>query len=116
MNELSALKDFLQFSQNMIAQESLKEDGTAFFGKSGRGRIEFDGTKGTIFSAFYENGNGMKIDLDNAVIDMRQTGGYAQVENPTPESWSSTSFTAVLLPRASNTLLCCKSSSFKNSL
>lgn len=28
MNELSALKDFLQFSQNMIAQESLKEDGT----------------------------------------------------------------------------------------
>lgn len=64
---------------------ALKEDGTAFFGKSGRGRIEFDGTKGTIFSAFYENGNGMKIDLDNAVIDMRQTGGYAQVENPTPE-------------------------------
>ena len=49
-------------------------DGTAFIGKSGRGRIKFNGNKGTITSASYEQAKesaGMMIDLDDGVIDMR---------------------------------------------
>lgn len=49
-------------------------DGTAFIGKSGRGRIKFDGTSGTITSASYEqakDSSGMKIDLDDGIIDMK---------------------------------------------
>lgn len=49
-------------------------DGTAFIGKSGRGRIKFNGNSGTITSASYEQTKesaGMKIDLDDGIIDMR---------------------------------------------
>lgn len=49
-------------------------DGTAFIGKSGRGRIKFDGNTGTITSASYEqakDSSGMKIDLDDGIIDMK---------------------------------------------
>ena len=56
----------------------LNIDGTAFFGKSGRGRLLFDGNSGTISSASYQQtthrGNtpaGMMIDLDDGFIDMR---------------------------------------------
>ena len=81
-------------------------DGKAFLGKAGRGRIIFDGNKGTISSASYEqqrvpiyetdeNGKsiligyknnstaGMMIDLDDGFIDMlgtvkdEQSGEYA---------------------------------------
>lgn len=57
----------------------LRDDGTAFFGKPGRGRIEFDGNKGEIMSSAYNRPDasertGMKIDLDDAMIDMR--GAY----------------------------------------
>ena len=47
-------------------------DGTAFLGKSGRGRIKFDGNSGTITSASYElsHSAGMKIDLDDGLIDI----------------------------------------------
>lgn len=45
-------------------------EGTAFLGKSGHGRIWFDGDKGIIQSAKYkENTSGMKIDLDDAWLD-----------------------------------------------
>ena len=50
-------------------------DGTGFIGKSGRGRIEFDGNKGLIQSASYSADSnhpfGMKIDLDDGFIDMK---------------------------------------------
>jgi hypothetical protein len=40
------------------------EDGTAFIGKSGDGRIYFDGDSSEIYSAGYKNSNaGMMIDL-----------------------------------------------------
>ena len=42
---------------------AFKEDGTAFIGKDGRGRIYFDGNDAKIYSASYENGAGMMIDL-----------------------------------------------------
>ena len=57
-----------------------KDDGTAFLGKAGRGRIEFDGNHGEISSSAYKRAandasrTGMMIDLDDAWIDMR--GGY----------------------------------------
>lgn len=49
-------------------------DGTAFLGKSGRGRIMFDGNSGTIASASWTASKqdvGMYIDLDDGIIDMR---------------------------------------------
>ena len=50
----------------------LKIDGTAFFGKSGKGQIQLDGNSGTIQSMSYKSGrSGMKIDLDDGLIDMR---------------------------------------------
>ena len=46
-----------------------KVDGTAFIGKSGTGRIEFDGTKGTITSREYkENGSGTILDFDDGYL------------------------------------------------
>ena len=58
-------------------------DGTAFLGKSGRGRILFDGNSGSISSASYQqtrtgnteqpNTAGMMIDLDDGFIDMLGT-------------------------------------------
>lgn len=43
---------------------ALKEDGTAFIGKNGRGRIYFDGNDAKIYSATYNTANiGMMIDL-----------------------------------------------------
>lgn len=46
------------------------EDGTAFIGKSGTGRIEFDGEKGLIESSGYKKGKiaGMQIDLKDKTI------------------------------------------------
>lgn len=49
------------------------ENGTGFIGKSGTGRIHFDGTSGTIQSANYNSSGGTagtKIDLDDGSIDM----------------------------------------------
>ena len=52
-----------------------KTDGTAFIGKEGKGRIEFDGDDGFIQSAYYnsdpKNKAGMKIDLTNGAIDAK---------------------------------------------
>lgn len=56
----------------------LNIDGTAFFGKSGRGRILIDGNSSTISSASYQQTRtgtgtadaGMMIDLDDGFIDM----------------------------------------------
>lgn len=49
-----------------------KDDGTAFIGKKGLGRIKFDGISGTIKSAGYEDGSGMCIDLTNNLIDAKK--------------------------------------------
>ena len=48
-----------------------KDDGTAFIGKSGYGRIQFDGNKGIIESGSWSTNNtGMHIDLDDSIINM----------------------------------------------
>lgn len=66
-------------------------DGTGFIGKSGRGRILFDGNEGVIQSASYiseedqgqnnQKAFGMKLDFDDGWIDMR--GGIEY----TDEDW-----------------------------
>ena len=69
---------------------NLSVDGTAFFGKSGRGRIYFDGNSGTISSASYQQNRedkgvnkspstaGMMIDLDDGFIDMLGTTEFSE--------------------------------------
>lgn len=61
----------------------LNIDGTAFFGKSGGGRIEFDGNSGIIKSAGWNDDctSGMKIDLDDGIIDIRGVtdNGFDQI-------------------------------------
>ena len=51
---------------------AFKEDGTAFIGKSGMGRIILDGNKGVIQSASWANNSypKMQIDLDDTKIEM----------------------------------------------
>ncbi|MBO7210912.1 MAG: hypothetical protein J6V44_07870 [Methanobrevibacter sp.] len=50
---------------------AFKEDGTAFIGKSGSGRIIFNGTKGTITSSFWDtNKIGLMMDLDDGILKM----------------------------------------------
>ena len=52
---------------------ALKQDGTAFFGKDGNGRIYFNGNKAQIYSAQW-NGNvhaGMLLDVDDGVIQLK---------------------------------------------
>lgn len=49
-------------------------DGTAFIGKSGHGRIRFDGNHGSIYSDQFDSDEspaGLKIDLDDAWIELR---------------------------------------------
>ena len=59
------------------------EDGKAFIGKDGKGRIEFDGDTGVIKSSSWvlekenesskeQEQRGMKIDLDNGILDIQE--------------------------------------------
>ena len=52
---------------------AFKEDGTAFIGEAGKGRIEFNGSKGTIQSASWGKNiyPQMLIDLDDTLIEMK---------------------------------------------
>lgn len=60
--------------QNGAQSYGFRDDGTAFIGKSGTGRIEFDGEKGVIQSGGYTAGingyatEGMEIDLQNGSL------------------------------------------------
>lgn len=50
-----------------------KDDGTAFIGEAGRGRLEFDGEKSTIQSAkMVNNKGGMLLDFDDGIIKLVQ--------------------------------------------
>jgi hypothetical protein len=62
-------------------------DGTAFLGKSGHGRIDFNGNQGTIQSGNYiKNSSGMKIDLEAGAIDaynFKLTSKYVTIDSST---------------------------------
>jgi hypothetical protein len=54
---------------------ALKEDGTAFLGKAGKGRIYLDGSKSQIYSSNWLNPNraapqGLLMDLDDGYLKM----------------------------------------------
>ena len=52
-----------------VASFGFRDNGTAFIGKPGSGRIEFDGSEGIITSNSYEGGaGGIKIDLDDGIF------------------------------------------------
>jgi hypothetical protein len=56
-------------------------DGTAFIGKSGKGRINFDGINGTITSGNYEEDvAGMQIDLDDPFLKAYGDAGSFEME------------------------------------
>ena len=59
---------------------AFKEDGTAFLGKDGRGRINFDGNNATLYSPSFETGQGMKIDLNDASIYMKHSGKTIKID------------------------------------
>ena len=57
---------------------ALKDDGTAFFGKDGNGRIYFNGNKAQIYSSRWantDNPRGMLLDIDDGVLDIRGNNG-----------------------------------------
>lgn len=59
---------------------AFKEDGTAFIGKSGRGRIYFDGNTGVIKSANWNlKEDGMYLDLDDGILKMQRNSEYNTV-------------------------------------
>ena len=55
-----------------ICSFGFKTDGTAFLGKSGSGRIDFNGDKGTITSAGYSAGTGIFLDLDGPEFSIKK--------------------------------------------
>lgn len=64
---------------------AFKDDGTAFIGASGKGRILFNGDQSTITSENYNSlGVGLSIDLDDGIIQFRNiknTGGTNNTSN-----------------------------------
>ena len=61
---------------------AFKEDGTAFIGKSNRGRIIFDGNEGTLKSANWTDlkKSGMYLDIDDGILKLQKDPGYSEVE------------------------------------
>lgn len=58
-----------------VISYALKEDGTAIFGKKGKGQIKIDGNSGSIKSGNYdESATGMCIDLDQGILDIKADG------------------------------------------
>ena len=58
--------------QNGAISFSLKDNGVATFGKSGRGQIIIDGNESTLTSQGYKvNGNGMLMDLDDGKLTIK---------------------------------------------
>ena len=73
---------------------ALKDDGTAFFGKDGKGRIYFNGNNAQIYSAdwtdplsrdnnlYAQSHRGMLLDINDGLIDIRNsTGGFIKIKS-----------------------------------
>lgn len=72
--EIKSQTGIYGFHHGMMSY-AFKENGTAFIGKSGKGRILLDGDKSTIQSEGYNDGYGTLIDLDNNIIEMKNGKG-----------------------------------------
>ena len=62
------------FHHGMVSY-AFMEDGTAFIGKAGHGRIYINGDESTIQSEGYNLGHGVLIDLDDNLIEMKNGSG-----------------------------------------
>lgn len=61
--------------QKGVASFGFRDDGTAFIGKPGKGRLEFDGDKSIIQSNTFALGyGGMSLDFDAGLIEMYEPG------------------------------------------
>ena len=59
--------------QKGAASFGFRDDGTAFIGQAGAGRLEFNGEKSTIYSAkMVNNKGGMLLDFDDGIIELIQ--------------------------------------------
>lgn len=56
-----------------VISYALKEDGTATFGKKGKGQIKIDGNGGTIESGDFNVHGGMSIDLDKGILNIQDS-------------------------------------------
>ena len=75
LNDTETLTGIYGIHEGVISY-ALKEDGTATFGKVGRGQILIDGNSSTVKSAQYiSNKTGMMLDLDDGVIDIKGSEG-----------------------------------------
>ena len=70
---------------------AFKEDGTAFIGKSNRGRIEFDGNSGVIKSSAWRTNHqfGMHLDIDEGEMLLQQPEGYVIIQGLTENQFNS---------------------------
>lgn len=60
---------------------AFKEDGTGFIGKSGHGRIVFNGNTGQIKSQLWDSLNaGMFLDMDNGILKLQKNSQYEQID------------------------------------
>ena len=64
----------------------LLDDGTAFIGKAGNGRIELDGNNSWLTSSGYKNGKGMFLDLDDAILDFKNGNYFVNIDASNPQS------------------------------
>lgn len=71
--EFSAQTGVYGFHHGAVSY-AFKEDGTAFIGKSGKGRIVLDGNSSNIYNDGYKAGNGILIDLDEPYISFLRNG------------------------------------------
>lgn len=57
------------------------DDGTAFIGKAGRGRIEFNGNTGILKSSSWTDAkkSGMHLDIDDGILKLQRDPGYDQI-------------------------------------
>lgn len=62
------------------ASFGFKDDGTAFIGQAGKGRLEFNGQESIIQSSVMSNSNiGMKMNFDKGYIQLSQDNGQNQI-------------------------------------
>lgn len=81
--ELQALTGIYGFQGGKISY-SLKENGVATFGAAGAGQIIINGNDSSISSgSYYEAGKGMKIDLDDGTLEIKDEDQSRVLLSPT---------------------------------
>lgn len=88
-DDISKMTGIYGFNEGAVSY-AFTEDGTGFIGKSGKGRILFNGTHSTITSELYDQttNQGMKLDFDDGLIQLRSSSGNIELNaNPGANSY-----------------------------